>query len=161
MKKTLRCLTYLVALSSLYGCGDDAAHLPEALAARADTERLSDQLADDPTLRNLAEEGRRAAPVMSRDLTEADIDLWCEVERAAREAKGDRDALSAATEMQAARRAVCRKRDVGLLEYQVINARLTVALMHIDRDIPVDPDKKADTELVRRLRDKIRAARGR
>lgn len=167
MNKLLGPIAFAMLVLSLSACGDDdeSVDLASGLRARAGSDRalreLGERLQNAPEMRKLAEEGRRVAPLMQRSLEDGDIELWCAVESAAREARGGRDPLTAAADMQAARRSVCQARDVTLMQYQLVNARLRVALMHLDRNIPATDQKKGDVDTVRRLRDRIREVQSR
>lgn len=94
-------------------------------------------------------------------LDDDDIASWCFVEAAGRAAQGAKSAYAASREMVEARLKACEKRGVSLLEHQVVNARITVALMHVDRDVPAPEEKLADVALVKRQRAVIDTARGR
>jgi hypothetical protein len=100
----------------------------------------------------------------SRVLTDADMEKYVavtrEVTKVTRALKGD-TSPGAVQKIQQATRSASEPLGWGTLDYSVVNARVTTALLalRMEKQTPVPADKKADVELVRKWKDKIDQAK--
>lgn len=159
MSTPTRCLLFLFGITVvlLPACSPDPD--PENL------EEVMKRVVDDPratqSLNELREFGGDIHARAAGPLRDVDIENWCKVEAAGRMARGSQDAYGSVQVMADARKKACTELGITSLEHQVVNARVTVALHHLDLSIPVPAEKEAEVALVKKHRAAIDAARGR
>ena len=100
----------------------------------------------------------------SRALTNADLQKHVAItNEVALARKGIKEISSPAgiQQVRAVTVAACARQGWGSLDYGVVNARVTAALLHIfmEATVPVPADKKAEVELVRKWKPRIEAAK--
>ncbi|MAG59044.1 MAG: hypothetical protein CMJ83_22375 [Planctomycetes bacterium] len=149
-------LLVLALCASLVSCSEGAVD-PETNLQESPR---SPDARDLPEMTKLRRDAENAAPIATSPLTDELVAVWCTIEQGTRRARDAQHPQLSMPREQALRRRLCADHDLSFLAFSVLNARISVACLHIEKRIPYPDDQAADIETVRRNLDAVQNARG-